>query len=83
MIQKFLMKRELKKFLKGINYELVADLLAKNLAGGVYENKLVKLVENFVNKPNLDTARELLMDYPDFVSFFEMAKSPLLNKYLE
>jgi ankyrin repeat protein len=82
----FIEKRRWKKILKGCDYQLAAKVLNRQFKGSVIRNELAALLENYMTKPCLETALDLIQYNTRFFILFRGCKPggtfPRLSQYI-
>jgi|LQYC01.1.fsa_nt_gi hypothetical protein len=82
MIGKWFAKRRLKGHLKGCNFVMANTILVKQFAGSVIPNELAKLLDAFGSNPGTETALDLLLYDPKFLTVFTLARSGGFTEHL-
>ena len=74
MLKEKLAERYVKKRLRDCNFEFAKQSLIALFSEAIIPKELAKALDNFIEKPCLDTAKELMKINPDFVAVFYSAR---------
>lgn len=78
----WLVKRKMRRYLHGCNYELAKGVLINLFTGTVIKKELSLLLNKFADNPCFDTAFALIKFDPKFVVFFEDTRKGGVTEHL-